>query len=117
MATRRAQQTAKPRVSSLRTPLSWHKHAPSAASRNRVIDAVMAVAAVLHPLTALPQVVQIYATQSAEGVSLATWVGFMVLGLVYLSYAAVHRLKPLIVNQVMWFVLDVAVIVGVLLYG
>lgn len=77
----------------------------------------MSVAAVIHPLTALPQIYKIYSTQNASGVSLWTWVGFMLLGLIFLAYGIVHKIKPFIVTQVLWFIVDFAVVIGVLLYS
>ena len=82
-----------------------------------VIDDAMAVAAVIHPLTALPQVIEIYSTKNATGVSIYTWLGFMAIGIVFLAYGIYHRLTPFIVNQVLWFLLDAAVIIGVLKFG
>jgi MtN3 and saliva related transmembrane protein len=81
------------------------------------IDRAMAGAAVIHPLTALPQVIQIYTTQSAAGVSLLTWLMFMALGSIFLAYGIVHRIKPFIVTQILWFIVDFLVVIGVLLYG
>lgn len=81
------------------------------------LDRIMMVAAFVHPLTASPQVYQIYATQDAEGVSLMTWLGFMVLGMVFLTYALVHKIKPMIVTQILWYVVDTLIVVGVVLYG
>lgn len=81
------------------------------------VDRAMMAAAVIHPLTALPQVAQIYATHNASGVSLLTWLGFMVLGAVFLTYALLHRIRPMIVTQVLWFIIDLLVVIGVLLYG
>jgi MtN3 and saliva related transmembrane protein len=77
----------------------------------------MSVAAVIHPLTATPQVIKIYQTQSAEGVSLMTWVLFMALGVVFLAYGIVHRIKPFIVTQVLWFIIDLLIVIGIFLYA
>lgn len=85
--------------------------------RVAVVDSLMMIAAVVHPLSALPQVITIYVTRQAEGVSLITWISFMLLGVLYLYYAYLHKLKPLIVTQVIWFAIDLLVVVGVLLYG
>lgn len=82
----------------------------------RAIDHLMMVLAVIHPLTGVPQVVHIYTTQQVEGISLATWLGFMAIGLVYLYYAILHSLKPLILTQILWFIVDIAIIVGILLF-
>jgi len=81
------------------------------------VDKLMSAAAVIHPLTATPQVWLIYSTQDATGVSLSTWIGFMLLGLIFLAYGILHKIKPFIVTQVLWFIVDFLVVVGVILYG
>lgn len=82
-----------------------------------VIDRLMMVASIIHPLTAIPQVYQIYSTHNASGVSLATWFAFMTIGLVFLAYGIAHRLKPFICNQILWFIVDFLVVIGIFLYG
>lgn len=77
----------------------------------------MIVAAVLHPLTAIPQVYSIYSTHDVSGISLLTWLGFMLLGLVFLAYGILHKIKPFIVTQVLWFIVDFLIVIGVLLYS
>lgn len=83
----------------------------------KVVDSLMSVAAVIHPLTATPQVYAIYTSHNASGVSLWTWLGFMLLGLVFLAYGVVHNLKPILVTQTLWFIVDILIVVGILLYG
>lgn len=86
-------------------------------TKQKTIDGLMTVASIIHPLTASPQVYKIYATQDATGVSLLTWIGFMVLGLVFLTYGIFHGLKPYIIAQVLWFIVDLLIVIGVLMYG
>lgn len=81
------------------------------------IDKLMTVAAVLHPLMTLPQIVKIYSTQSAHDISLFTWAMYCVLGVIFFLYAVAHNIKPLIVTQVLWALVDGAIIIGILLYG
>ncbi|MET0979965.1 MAG: PQ-loop domain-containing transporter [Candidatus Saccharimonadales bacterium] len=85
-------------------------------TKTAIIDTLVNIAAVIHPLSALPQVYTIYVSQNVAGVSLWTWLGFMVIGFIFLAYGLVHRLKPIIVTQILWFVVDALVIIGVLLY-
>lgn len=85
-------------------------------TRPTVINKMMTCAAVIHPLMAMPQVIQIYTTQNVEGVSVWTWLGFMMLGFVFLCYGIVHRLKPFIITQILWFFVDFLVVLGVLLF-
>lgn len=81
------------------------------------VDKAMTVVAVIHPLSALPQVIEIFATRNAIGVSLTTWLLFMLIGIVFMLYAIVHSIKPMILNQIIWFVMDFLVVIGVLMYG
>ena len=81
-----------------------------------IIDRLMGVAAVVHPLTAVPQIYSIYSTHNVSGISLWTWLGFMILGLIFLSYGILHNIKPLIVTQVLWFIVDLLVVIGVMMY-
>lgn len=82
-----------------------------------VVDNLMTAASVVHPLTAVPQVYAIYSTHDVSGVSLGTWLGFMTLGLVFLAYGILHKIKPFIINQILWFILDFLVVAGVLMYS
>lgn len=71
----------------------------------------------IQPLTAIPQAVDIYANHSAGNVSLTTWVCFMMIGVIFTLYAVAHRIKPLIINQIIWFAVDGAIVIGILKYG
>lgn len=81
------------------------------------VDRLMNLAAIIHPMTAIPQVYKIYSTQDVGGVSLWTWLGFMCLGLIFLAYGILHRIKPFIMTQILWFIVDFLVVFGVLLYA
>jgi uncharacterized protein with PQ loop repeat len=81
-----------------------------------IIDRLMTGAAVIHPLTAVPQVYDIYTTHDVAGVSLLTWLSFMVLGLIFLAYGIVHHIRPFILTQMLWFAVDFLVVIGVLMY-
>lgn len=81
------------------------------------IDRLMGVAAVLQPMMAIPQIIKIYASKSATDVSLWTWVLLMSIGMIFFAYAIVHRIRPLIVTQLLWTIIDLIIIVGILLYS
>ena len=84
--------------------------------KKTLIDHLMYFAAVMHPLTATPQIFLIYTTHNVSGISLWTWISFMTLGLVFLSYGILHKMKPYIMMQLLWFVVDTLVVVGILIY-
>lgn len=74
------------------------------------------VAAVAQPLMTLPQAIQLYTTQDAHGLSLFTWLGYTIVGLVFLTYSYKYRLVPIMIQQTLWFVLQSSVVVGILIW-
>lgn len=83
----------------------------------RSIDRAMMFVSILNPLVAIPQAVIIYANQDATNVSLATWLSFMLVGVILTFYSIAHRIRPMIINQILWFIVDIAIIVGIIIYG
>lgn len=83
----------------------------------RLLDFVVYVAGVAGPLGTIPQVVQIYSTHDASGVSLLTWTIYALFDIPWIIYAFVHKERPLIVCYCLWFVFNAAVALGALLYG
>lgn len=75
------------------------------------------IAGVLQPLMTLPQVIIIFLHHSASDVSLLTWLGYLVLGLPFLFYGITHRLRPVLVTQILYIILQTSVVIGVLIYG
>lgn len=93
----------------------FHKYVLSK-KKITVVDRCMMVASAAYPLMSTPQILSIYLDHNVQGVSLTTWVGFMSFGTIFLTYAVVHRIKPLIVSQILWMIADILVVAGVLLY-
>ena len=83
----------------------------------RLIDRVMLVTSVIYPLTVVPQVVRLYSTHDASGLSVSMWIGFLLFGIIFLLYAIVHRLKPNIISQILWAIADLIMIVGIVMYS
>jgi len=81
------------------------------------IDHMMVGVAFISPLTALPQVYEIFVNQQASGVSLVSWIMYLCLGLISLSYGLVHKLRPIIITQLLWSIMDILIIVGIVMYG
>lgn len=71
---------------------------------------------VLSPLTSLPQLVQILETRNADGVSVLTWVLYIVLAVFWLVYGIAHKEKVIIVNNLGWIILELAIVVLTFVY-
>jgi uncharacterized protein with PQ loop repeat len=72
--------------------------------------------AVVQPIMVLPQAVQIFAHHSARDVSLLTWAMLLIFNTSNFIYALVFNIKPIIINNAIWMLVDAAVVIGVLLY-
>lgn len=86
-------------------------------NNGQIIGWAMYVAAFIMPLTNLPQIIQLYQTQVATGLSLQTWVMYLVFGLIPLLYAINNNIKPLIITNVLWTLINIVMIVGILRFG
>jgi uncharacterized protein with PQ loop repeat len=94
-----------------------HQPYPHPDSRIRLLDNVCMVFSVIMPATAIPQIWKIYYYQIATGVSLWMWLLYCFAVIPFLIYGIVHRIKHLIVLNMLWMMVQVIIVVGVLLYG
>jgi len=83
----------------------------------RYLDIIAYIAAILGPLIAIPQLWKIWYSQNALGVSILTWSGYMVGGIFWLLYGVAHKEKPIIIMNLLWFVLSLIIILGILRFS
>lgn len=82
----------------------------------KLLDKLTFVVGVIGPFTVLPQIYTIFSTQSAVGVSLATWSLIFIVTVPWILYGIAHKEKSIIVSFVLWEVVNLVVVIGVLLY-
>lgn len=80
-------------------------------------DYVLYAFMVATPLFELPQAWKIYATQSANDVSLSTWGFFVISNAAWILYAIRNKLLPLIVVYSLFMVIEVSIVIGILIYS
>lgn len=82
----------------------------------KFMDKLIYVASILYPLSTSPQIYQIFTSRDVSGVSLVTWISYIGFTAIFLVYALNKRLKPLIISYSLWFIVELTVIVGILLF-
>jgi hypothetical protein len=82
--------------------------------RLNLFDKTAMVVACIYPATGIPQMVQVISGPS-EGVSLVSWMGFIVFSLFFFIYGIVHAIKPIIVTNFLWIIVDSTVVIVVLI--
>lgn len=81
------------------------------------LDFVMYGVALVAPLVLLPQVLFIFVNKSVAGLFLPTWYISALFNLLWISYALIHRATPLIITNILFFALNVAATIGIVLYN
>jgi uncharacterized protein with PQ loop repeat len=77
----------------------------------RPIDSLAYMVGVGGNAAVLPQIVKAW-NGKAPGLAVLTWLLFIGSGLIWLTYAIIHRQKPLIVAQIVGLTCNLAVVVG-----
>ena len=83
----------------------------------KFINRLVYVAAIVEPLCSLPQAYSVWSTRSAGSVSILSWLGFVVMALIWIWYAIVNRERIIFIYQAMFFVIDSSVLVGAIYFG
>lgn len=80
------------------------------------MDRLTYLAAVVGPFLTIPQIVQIYTTQEVAGLNIYTrglWIG---VSIIRALHAHKTHDKPLLFNAIVFFVTEVIVVAGILIY-
>ena len=89
---------------------------PSKAPIVRFVDSIIILAGIFGPFASLPQLYEIWVMHNASGVSSLTWTLYSALTLLWLWYGLLHHEKPIIIAQSTWFLFNMAVLIGSLMY-
>jgi uncharacterized protein with PQ loop repeat len=81
------------------------------------IDRAMLALGVLGPIATIPQIYTIFSSQDAGSVSIVSWIFYLITAFFTLAYAAVHKLRSLILPSILWIMADIIIIAGCLIYG
>jgi MtN3 and saliva related transmembrane protein len=82
----------------------------------KIIDRWVLGVGIVAPFSTLPQIYQIVSAQSAQGVSVYTWVLFTIFSMFWLVYGIVHEELPIIVTNTLWVLGEAALVAVVLVY-
>lgn len=92
----------------------YHLHVHLSKKKKRtILDKVVAIAAYIYPLSGIPQLLLVY-RGDVSGVSIVSWISFACFSALFLSYGLVHKVKPMIVVNSLWLVLDLIIVLGTL---
>lgn len=83
----------------------------------KVLDKLVCFAGIAGPVMTLPQVFKIWLEKNASGVAVETWLTYLFLSVIWISYGLLHKEKPIVIMYTSYFVINVLIIVEVALYA
>ena len=83
----------------------------------RFLDKLVYVVGIIGPLSAIPQILKIWADKTAVGVSAITWAFYLIGSIIMLFYGITHKEKPLIIMYGSWVIINAIILIGVLIYS
>ena len=85
--------------------------------KDKLLGKSIYIAGIIGPVVTLDQLRKVWIVQDAEGISVISWVGYLVAAILFMIYGIAHKEKPIIFTYAIWIVLDILMIVGSLLYA
>ncbi len=83
----------------------------------RRFDKWIYVLGILAPIVTIPQVMKIWVGKNAGGLSLVSWTAYMIGAIFWIFYGLFHKEKPIVFAFGFIAFLDLAVVLGIILYG
>ena len=83
----------------------------------QMIDSSVYIVGILGPVASLPQLYKIYASHSAAGIAVVTWVLWAIFDVPWIAYGVAHKETPITVTYTLWFILNILIALGAVLYG
>ena len=68
-------------------------------------------------LMTVPQVVTVWVGRNASGVSLSSWVAYLISACLWFAYGVRKNDKTIYLACVGWILLDAAIVIGVIVHG
>ena len=92
------------------------KHLTKHDTKNMLGRLVLAVA-IAEPLSTIPQIIDLYSSKDAHGLSLLSWFLFFIGASIWLAYGVKIKNIPLIISSFLWVTTELILIVGILIYS
>lgn len=83
----------------------------------RFLDKALVIIAIVGPLMGVPQLWNVFVNHNVTGLSFVSWSVWAFFNLFWLAYGFIHKVKPIIITYILWFLVNASVAIGILLYS
>jgi len=98
----------------------WYKEIKEHKKNNKfkkIMNKMIYGIALIWPVLTLPQVWMVRVQKNASWLSLFTWTAYVVSPTLWLIYGVLHKEKAIIFSNILWITVDIAVLIGAIIYG
>ncbi|MFA6524843.1 MAG: SemiSWEET family transporter [Patescibacteria group bacterium] len=88
-----------------------------ARDRVQLLDRVMYIMGIAIPILTSSQVIKIWLNKNADGVSLIAWITYAFNSILWVIYGKLHKKKPIIFTNIVSFIINIMVVIGVIIYS
>ena len=74
------------------------------------------IASFCGPLLTLPHIYYIWLHKSSDGVVVLSWVGYLLIAIIWITYGVTYKNKSVILSSGLWFIVEIIVIIEALMY-
>lgn len=80
-----------------------------------MLDKSMLAIGLIAPIMTVPQLVDVVVHHSVHGVSITTWGAYAIVSSLWALYGVIHKDKPILITNILLFLFDTTIVLGVLL--
>ncbi len=89
---------------------------PQPAPSFGTLEKALSVMSAVTMLSTIPQVLKVWVGHGASGVSLVSWVSYLVAACLWLIHGALKQDKSIYLACIGWIILDAAIVIGIIIH-
>jgi uncharacterized protein with PQ loop repeat len=90
---------------------------PHSSKSVRYFDYFMYFVGAIAPLALLPQIIQLFVSHNAAGISVWTWLLLAIMNIFWILYGIIHKDYPVLVTNLGIGIFDLIIVAGVVLFS
>ena len=81
-----------------------------------VLDKLVYVIGFMGIIMSIPQITTIWVGKTSAGISVITWIFYLIGSIFWMIYGIAHKSKPIMITYVLWIIVNSLIILGALIY-
>ncbi|MBA3723377.1 MAG: hypothetical protein H0W89_00590 [Candidatus Levybacteria bacterium] len=84
---------------------------------HQILKYLIYICSVCGPILTLPQIYYIWLHKSADGVVILSWIGYLLIAIVWTIYGITYKQKIVALSSALWIIVESVVIMQAMMYA